>query len=299
MNKTISFTFALALILGGLTTTAAQAKWFGSIGFGVALHNGDAAQVEHQGITRFIGVVDFVAEVEGVDGVAEGDTITPMVVSRTANQNDVDRGVMVAGSVVTVGQTIPAVPAVIAGLDDVVEEVEEVEGVDAVEGTPIRGSFQSDPGLAFNVDIGFSYRDMFRFGAFAMNTSVLEKKFGSRTIADDVDLRGGEVFNFTLIQSNILTVGGFTGVQFELGGGTPTRHYLYADYGLGFHYQVAGVKQFEHYDVSTFSHMFRAGVNVPEVFQSFGTGMELLWTFPDSGDAARTFSILAKASYTF
>ena len=109
--------------------------------------------------------------------------------------------------------------------------------------------------------------------------------------------------NFLL--THVTTVGGFVGIQFELGKGTPARHFIYFDYGFGWLTQGTDIEDLDYSTTSTLTHLIRVGADVPlafldnTAFKGIGTGIELTWLAPQEGDVARTFSIAVKAKYRF
>ncbi len=206
-----------------------------------------------------------------------------------------------------------------------IEFDDNIFNTDTTERTTEIREFQSDPGLNINIDYGVAFFDVVRLGILINDSMVFSKNFGLEvqvenpdydpdaddddTGNDDTEFVDGDVSESADF-ANSLSVALFTGLQFELGKGTATRHYLYFDYGFGFFRQDAILSNnnnlnLENYAVNALTHIVRAGVSVPNIYQNFGTGLELTWVLPQSGildddtNIARTFSITVKGSYLF
>lgn len=204
----------------------------------------------------------------------------------------------------------------IAIFDDNIGQINETYGI-YENGEIIERSFQSDEGLSVSADGGIALWDILRAGIYLQNNTAFDQRHGNIALeernpaydpsaddnADGTDdeefIATGEEINLRFHPINVFTVGAFLGAQFELGAGTATRHYVYFDYAPGWLFQSAGVRGYEHSKTASFSHGVRAGINVPNVFQKIGTGLELTWLFPQDSDTARTFAINVKASYNF
>ena len=177
---------------------------------------------------------------------------------------------------------------------------------------------QSEAGLGLTIDGGVALWDMWRAGSFLSYGAIFNQKYPvevqirnpefSGTASQNRDSDGEnyritetQVFDFRAVHQGM--VGVFAGMQFNLGKGTPTSHYLYFDYGFGWTSVYSEIKNRPDHKSASLAHMVRFGVDIPLPvmfgIKGLGAGAEFQWVEPQNDDITNFFSLMAKTSYRF
>ena len=180
---------------------------------------------------------------------------------------------------------------------------------------------QSEAGLGITLDGGVALLDMWRVGSFISYGAIFDKKYPlSVNIlnpeydrATDTNNNGtdGDMDRYRITQTQVfdfrgvhqVMAGAFVGMQFNLGKGTPTSHYLYVDYGFGWTFVYSEIKHRPDHKSSSLAHMVRFGIDIPLPvlfgFSGLGAGVEFQWVEPQDNDITNFFSLMVKTSYRF